>query len=179
MTRRFFALPLLCAALALGGCVESRQAVGSALGFSYDSPDPFNVSPREPLRLPSDFETLPTPNPGAPSPLEPRPQAQARAALAGAGAAPGAGPAPGELALLDAAGAGQTDPAIRATVDAEAAARPRERQFGLTSFLGRPIGDPDAADRLDARAEAERLREQGAVTPVAPPEPVSEPGRLF
>lgn len=175
--------PVLAAALAvvaLGGCSDGRQAIGRTLGLTYDSPDPFNVAPRAPLRLPPDLAALPPPQPGAPSPLEAQPARQAQAALGGVGAAPAGGPSPGELALLDAAGAEAADPAIRTTLTAEENA-PRERRYGLTTLFGMPTQDPYEGQRLEQREEAERLLETAPEASVPSPRPIPprEPGRLF
>ncbi|MEM1314938.1 MAG: DUF3035 domain-containing protein, partial [Pseudomonadota bacterium] len=64
------AAALGAAALAAAGC---GGGFSDTLGLTYDSPNPFNVSPRAPLRLPGDLTALPPPQPGAPSPLEPQP----------------------------------------------------------------------------------------------------------
>ncbi|MGM0583476.1 MAG: DUF3035 domain-containing protein [Pseudomonadota bacterium] len=171
--------PVLAAAAAgllLTGCTGGREAVGEALGFAVESPNPFNVVPRAPLRLPGDLAALPPPEPGAPSPLEPRPEAIARSALSlpdGQDAASAGAPTPGELGLLEAAGADLADPRIRATLAEE---RPeRERQYGLTSILGYTIPDGSEEEILTPREETERLREQGVETPNPPPEPPEPP----
>ncbi|MDF2233704.1 DUF3035 domain-containing protein [Albimonas sp. CAU 1670] len=162
------AVALLGAAAALAACSGGREAIGDAMGLNYESPNPFNVSPHAPLRLPPSFETLPPPQPGETSPLEPRPSEAAQAAL-GAGPAAGAtAPTPGELALLDAAGAEAADPTIRQRlVDEE----PPEKEsiYALDSIFGYKINDPLAAETLDARDEAETLRTQGAPAPTPSP----------
>ena len=70
---------LIGAAATVGGCSTSRAGLGSALGITKNSPNPFNVYPREPLVLPSDLSALPAPQPGAPSPREPKPEVEAQA----------------------------------------------------------------------------------------------------
>ncbi|MEO1687105.1 MAG: DUF3035 domain-containing protein [Pseudomonadota bacterium] len=168
---------LTAAALAVAGCASGRQAVGSALGLTYESPNPFNVSPRAPLRLPSDLSALPPPEPGAPSPLEPQPTRQARAALAQAGAEqPGqTAPTPGELALLDASGAETADPNIRATLAEEDAGAGREPQFGLASLFGYRTPDGSEEEILEPRDEARRILEEGGVAPNPTPAPEPAP----
>jgi hypothetical protein len=166
---------MLAVAAALAGCTEGRRSLGSALGLEIASPNPFNVAPRAPLRLPSDLGALPPPQPGAPSPLDPQPRAAAQAALAQAGRpdAPEAAPSPGELSLLDAAGADLADPRIRASLRAE---RPeRDDRFGLSSFLGYRVPDGSEREILSPREEAERLREAGETAPNAPPLPAEPP----
>lgn len=178
--RAAVALLAAAAALAASGCSGARESVGRSLGLTYSSPDPFNVSPRAPLRLPGDLSALPPPQPGAPSPLEPSPRSAARAALDGAGSADAdaAAPSPGELALLEGAGAERADPAVRQTLAAESAA-PRESRYGLTSLFGIEIDDGAAAERLDPREETERLRGEGAVTPTPTPTPPEPEGLQF
>ncbi|MGR3782186.1 MAG: DUF3035 domain-containing protein [Albimonas sp.] len=174
---------MLGAGLALTACTGSRDAVGTALGLNYESPNPFNVAPHAPLRLPPSFENLPPPAPGERSPLEPRPDQAAQAALASAGAGPapqpeGAAPTPGELALLDAAGASTADPAIRERLVQERPPEP-EQWYALDSVFGYKINDPDAAQTLDPRQESETLRSQGAQTPTPSPAPPESPSNAI
>jgi hypothetical protein len=152
----------------LAACSTGREAVGDALGLSVESPNPFNVAPRAPLRLPSDLSALPPPQPGAPSPLDPQPEQSARAALAlSSGTAAAAAPGPGERRLLEAAGADLADPTIRATLAEETPQR--EQRYGLTSILGYKIPDGSEEEILDPRQAAEEARETGAATPNPPP----------
>lgn len=152
--------------LALAGC--GGGGVGDTLGLTYESPNPFNVAPRAPLRLPPSLSALPPPEPGAPSPLDPRPVQEARAALGGVGAPiPEGAPSVGELALLDAAGAGQADPSIRSTLAAEEP--PRSDEYALDTLFGFRVPDGSEREILEPREEAARLRDEGLATPVAPP----------
>ncbi len=183
LSRALRVAALLGAGLALTACTGSRDAVGTALGLNYESPNPFNVSPHAPLRLPPSFENLPPPAPGQQSPLEPRPDQAAQAALASAGAGPapqneGAAPTPGELALLDAAGAAAADPDIRGRLLTE---KPPEQEnwYALDSVFGYKINDPDAAETLDARQEADELRNQGAAAPTPSPAPPETPSNAI
>ncbi|MEC9435638.1 MAG: DUF3035 domain-containing protein [Pseudomonadota bacterium] len=173
-------LLVAAACVALSGCAGGRRAVGDAFGLTVDSPNAFNVSPRAPLRLPSDFASLPAPQPGAPSPLEPRPEAEARAALAAAGAPAtgGSSPSPGELALLGAAGSDQADPAIRPTLEAEVDASQTD-QYGLSSLFGYKVPDGTERETLDPRTAAEEVREQGALTPTPAPLPPETPSGTY
>ncbi|MBM3516594.1 MAG: DUF3035 domain-containing protein, partial [Alphaproteobacteria bacterium] len=62
----------LFAAAFLGGCEQSREA----LGLTKRQPDEFTVVSRAPLVVPPDANLRP-PLPGAPRPQEARPSAQA------------------------------------------------------------------------------------------------------
>lgn len=160
------ALALICAACG------SNEQVRESVGLIAPPPDEFLVVAREPLRMPPSLNTLPTPQPGAPSLVEPNAQRRAQQALAGQTTAPvasgGPQPGPSERALVASAGSG--DPAIRSTIRAEVAAEPSARRFGLDSFLGfRIVQDPDASEAIDAREEADRLRQQGLAVPTVPP----------
>ncbi|SFH96496.1 DUF3035 domain-containing protein [Albimonas pacifica] len=183
LSRALRVAALIGAGVALSACTGSRDAVGTALGLNYESPNPFNVAPHAPLRLPPSFESLPPPAPGERSPLEPRPDQAAQAALASAGAGPtpqaqAAAPTPGELALLDAAGAETADPQIRQRLETERPPEP-EQWYALDSVFGYKINDPDAAQTLDARTESEELRNQGAATPTPSPAPPESPSNAI
>ena len=120
---------LLVAQMVLAAC--SGGSVQRALGLNKRSPDEFAVVSRAPLIVPPDFELRP------PRPGETRPQVgttadQARATLLGevpgqsatpvagdALAAPGPVASGGQQALLQEAGGGAIDPAIRQRIAAE------------------------------------------------------------
>jgi hypothetical protein len=170
--------PRICAAVAatltLTACTVGSDGSGGgirqSLGLDAPAPDEFLVVSRKPLEPPPSFEALPPPRLGAPSPLEPDPRNEARAALLGDGAPtaePGASAS--ERALIAETGAAAIDPVDRDVIATEAA--PQQRRFGLNSFFGFEIDqNPDSDDRLDSRAEAERLRADGMPVPAAPPE---------
>ena len=98
-------LLLICAgAMALAACGKSGLA-------SHNAPDELAISRNAPLVVPKDFALMP-PKPGSPRPASTDAQGAAMEALFGPGArAPAKSPA--EQQLLDRAGAGNTDPAIR------------------------------------------------------------------
>jgi hypothetical protein len=157
-------LALVCAAC--GNPERFRESIG----IVAPPPDEFLVVAREPLRMPPSLNALPTPQPGAPSLVEPNPQLRAQQALAGQGQAPAAGAqaSASETALVTAAGPG--DPMIRSTIETEANQQSGVRRFGLDSFFGIPIvQNPEASGAIDAREEAERLRQQGLAVPTIPP----------
>lgn len=162
---------LLVATAVLAGCSLSSEdgTIGEQLGFAVGSPDAFMIIAREPLQMPAD-NSLPTPEPGVASPRMPNPYAEARESLFGSPEKPQrlAAASAGEEALLAGAGAATDNSAVRAELDAEGNS---ERKFGLTSFFGMPI--PANLDNpniiVDSQEENERLREQGLLTPTAPP----------
>jgi hypothetical protein len=169
---------LVGVAATAAGCSTGRAGLGSLLGITKSSPDPFNVYPHEPLVLPSDLTALPPPQPGAPSPREPKPQATAQAALGDAGAPVAAvEPGAGEAALLAGVGADAADPTIRDALVNEAPKR--ESKYGLTSLFGYKVPDGSEEDLLEAREERKRLLEEGAAAPNPPPEVVKPSNVLF
>ena len=150
------------AAAALAGC-----GLGDALGLGRRTPlDEFAVVQKAPLVVPPDFGLRP-PQPGE-QPLPAAPvAAQAREALLGVGAAPARALTPGEAALLQAAGADEADPAIRARILRET----EQVLEGGRSFAEGILfwqRSRDGVGALDPVAEAERLRAEGAEV-VAPP----------
>jgi hypothetical protein len=124
-----------CAAISafsLVGCDSARET----FGFTKTAPDEFAVVTRPPLVIPPDYGLRP-PQPGAQRPQEKEMRDQARETVTGTGrnasptgaqlasVAPAAGPnggaarSAGERILLGKAGALETDPSIRRTVDRE------------------------------------------------------------
>ncbi len=167
-------LLLVAAATSLAACEVGRRDVGDSLGFTLESPSPFNVVPRAPLRLPPNMAELPLPQPGATSPLEPQPRQAARAALANAGQpeVEPLQPSPGELALRNASGAAQVDPNIRDIVQSEVG-EGRQSQYGATSILGLEVPDGSEDEILLPREEAARIEQSGGNAPN--PAPLAEP----
>ena len=152
----------IAAAAALAGC-----GLSDALGMGRRTPpDEFAVVQKAPLVIPPDFGLRP-PQLGE-RPLLGAPVAvQAREALLGAGAVPARALTQGEAALLQAVGADEADPAIRARILRETEqVLEGGRSFaeGIL-FWRRSRGGGEA---LDPAAEAERLRAEGAAV-VAPP----------
>lgn len=168
---------LIGVAATAAGCSTEGKGVRGVLGLTKDTPDPFNVYPREPLRMPDDMSALPEPRPGAPSPLEPDPEGEARTAL-GVPAAPAAAEAPsaGEAALVARAGAEAADPQIRDALDDEELQR--ESPYGLDTIFGFKVPDGTEEERLEAREERRRLLEEGRTAPNPPPE-VERPSNVL
>ncbi|MEI6487296.1 MAG: DUF3035 domain-containing protein [Sphingomonadales bacterium] len=120
--------------LAVAGC-------GGKTKLSSRGPDELSIARGAPLVVPPDFALAP-PKPGAPRALAVDSQAAAMEALFG----PGVKPPPRsavEQQLLDRAGAGNTDPAIRSQ-----AGDPRTSTVNKGAFLGEilaaPVGARDA-----------------------------------
>jgi hypothetical protein len=97
-------LVITAAALALAGC--AKGGLGSKKG-----PDELAISRNAPLVVPQDFNLVP-PAPGSPRAASTDSQAAAMEALFGPGVKPPP-KSPAEQQLLDKAGAGNVDPAIR------------------------------------------------------------------
>ena len=158
--------------LALGACEGAKKQ----LGLTKQSPDEFRVVARAPLTLPPDF-TLRPPEPGATRPQEGSAAQQARRAIFRAGAEqtqtpdaaaapqgaaePAAEMSPGERSLLQAAGAVDVDPGIRALVDRESGSLREDSNFLQALVFWREEEPPGVV--VDAEAEARRLRENAAL----------------
>ena len=162
----FRVIILAGAVLALTAC----EGIKKQLGGTKQSPDEFKVVSRAPLTLPPEF-TLRPPEPGIPRPQEGTTSQQARNALfrlpqpkAGS-LEPKVGRddrSPGELSLLRAAGADNTDPNIRRIVDSET----QQINAGSDDFLEALVfwRDPDTpGEVVDAAEETKRLRENAAL----------------
>jgi len=172
------------AVAALGGCSGTRQALGLE---KRAAPDEFQVTARQPLALPPNYQLRP-PQPGA-APLESpvTEQAkqtvfgretvptQARAAvpvgtrnavaaptLAGAPATPGfERRSAGEQALLSRAGASNADPNIRILVDRDSQQLADANKTLVDDLLfWRKPKEPGVI--IDADKEAERLKQNAA-----------------
>jgi len=162
---RPLALASLCvAALALGGCGDTRRA----LGIEKATPDEFRIVTRAPLSLPPDYSLRP-PQPGAPRPQERASADQARATVIGTGAAApvggiagGGNVTPGETALLAKAGSERTDPNIREKVNVEAVQQAEADRYLLDRLLfWRKQDQPGTV--VDPTLESQRLRENQAL----------------
>jgi hypothetical protein len=151
-------------ALALGGCEDTRKA----LGFEKAPPDEFRIVSRPPLTMPPDYGLRP-PTPGAVRPQQDNQTETARSALVEAAGGPrlagndaGGGGAvrAGESALVQrAAPGGRVDSSIRQTLDRENA---QLAAGGDTYLLDRIMfwRKPDEQGTvIDAQREAQRLRE--------------------
>lgn len=149
----------LAAILVLGACSNAKET----LGLNKKSPDEFAVVKRAPLAMPPDYSLRP-PQPGAARPQELSPSSEARQAIFGVNGAEGGQTqyySEGESILLRDAGVGdaETDPAIRQVVDQETEVVVDANQpvvDKLLNYTGVTAGV--AANVVDAKAEAERLR---------------------
>ncbi len=123
--RKFAILALALAAAACGKTTLSHKG----------TPDELAISRNAPLVVPPDFNLAP-PRPGAPRAIEVDSQNQAMEALFGPGVkAPPKSAA--EQQLLDRAGAGKTDPAIRSQ-----AGDPKTPTVNKGAFLRELMGTP-------------------------------------
>ncbi len=152
--------------LALSACSGVRKQ----LGLTKQSPDEFKVVSQAPLTLPPDY-TLRPPQPGIPRPQVGTTSQQAKNAIFRLEQPqPGTleptiesdGRSLGELSLLKAAGAGQSDPNIRRILDAETLRINAEGDDFLEAlvFWRKPQA---AGEIVDATEEAKRLRENAAL----------------
>jgi len=172
-------LAAVALAVSLGGCQQTRQA----LGLEKTAPDEFQVVARAPLSLPPDYNLLP-PQPGVARPQEGTTRDQAESAVFGdasgggfdlggalgygvapavSAASPGESAAsPGESALLQNAGAVDVDPTIRRQVDLETAQLIEQDK----RFIDRLIFWRDPAPYgtvVDPEQEQQRLQENAAL----------------
>jgi hypothetical protein len=131
-------LPIVTAALALASCGKSGLA-------GHNAPDELAISRNAPLVVPQDFALTP-PKPGTARPVGQDAQSAAMEALFGPGVKPPP-KSPAEQQLLDRAGAGNTDPAIRSN-----AADPRTNTVNKGAFV-RELLDAAVGTRDPARAE--------------------------
>lgn len=181
----FMGLAALSAA-ALSGCSGTREALGLE---KRPAPDEFQVTTRQPLALPPNYQLRP-PQPGA-APLETATVDQAKQTVFGrdpaAGAAkplpvpvgtrnavamPAAANAPavpgfqrrssGEQALLQRAGAANADPNIRILVDRDSQqiADANKTLVDDLLFWRKP---PEPGVIIDANKESERLKQNAAL----------------
>jgi len=152
--------------MALSAC----SGVKKQLGLTKQSPDEFKVVSRAPLSMPPDFSLRP-PEPGIARPQEGTTSQQAKNAVFRL-KQPESGTLEstiesddrslGELSLLRAAGAGQSDPNIRRILDAETLRINAEGDNFLQALLF--WQDPqEPGEIVDATEEAKRLRENTAL----------------
>ncbi len=142
----------------------SLTACGSAkeqLGLGRKSPDEFAVFKRAPLEMPPDYSLRP-PKPGTMRPQETATDEQARAVVFGeeaSGRQKNVESLSGEKNLLQKAGSDYANPEIREIVDQETARLRGRDQPVAQKLLGIGGSDPSSKEVLDAREEAERLKE--------------------
>lgn len=148
-------LVALLAAVSVSACSNAKET----LGLTRSAPDEFAVVKRAPLEMPPDYGLRP-PKPGAPRPQEQAMEEQAREAVFGGDqGARKAAPANGEAALLQEAGAYETDPNIRGVVDKEANVVDNSKKPVVQRLLGlkRPGSEEDEGV-LNPKKEAARLK---------------------
>lgn len=160
MKHKTFALLMtVIASAGLIGCSNAKEQ----LGLTRSAPDEFAVVKRAPLELPPDYALRP-PMPGAPRPQEQAVVEQARETVFGGDSgARKAAPANGEAALLQEAGAAQTDPRIRNVVDRESGVVDDSKKPVVERLFG--IKAPGSKDPgvINPKEEAARLQGHSAV----------------
>ncbi len=142
--------------LALAGCSNAKES----LGLTRSAPDEFAVVKRAPLEMPPDYGLRP-PMPGAPRPQEQAVGEQARETIFGNDqGARKAAPVKGESALLQEAGALETDPNIRRVIDRESGIEDNSNKPVVERLFG--IKRPGSKDPnlIDPKEEAARLKGQ-------------------
>jgi hypothetical protein len=148
------ALALCLCTSALSGCDSLRNAAG----LTKKSPDEFAVTTKAPLVIPPDFNLRP-PTPGAPPSNARDPSTNAELALF-ANADPQAvangmtgNYTPGEKMLLANAKAQNSDPAIRARLNADQRAAVQNADRSFTDRLLASSATPDTGRPVNADAE--------------------------
>ncbi len=181
MKSRFLTTATLVAAtVAIAACsLDSRRGgtLRQQLGIAQGAPDEFLIIARAPIEVPPSFD-LPRPQPGAPSRVDVDPLSDAHSALflrpdpIRLGAASG-----GEQVLLSGANAEGDNSVVRDILAEEEGPRDNEK-YGLSSLFGYriPARLGESSEDLDSLEEVEALRQQGFLTPSAPPQPASERG---
>ena len=153
----------------LFGAVLSLSACGGTkekLGLTKKAPDEFAVVRRAPLSMPPDY-TLRPPTPGAPRPQEQSPEDAARQNVFGENRNGEAGQQSytgDDAAFLNRAGAANTNPGIRSTIDSETSILDEKERPVVKRLLGMKGPAQAPANVVNAKKEAERLeknKEQG------------------
>ncbi len=159
---------VIIAALALGACSRGEPQLLNLTRDNGPGPDEFSVLPTEPIVIPEDLTSLPTPNPGGPSRTDPDPEADAIAALGGDITRA----ASGSQSLVSHTARFGIEADIRGTLAAEDLAfrqrsngRVLERLFNVNVYHR-----AYSSVSLDQYGELERLRALGVRTPAAPPD---------
>lgn len=144
----------------VSGCSQVKQQ----LGIGRNSPDEFAVVKRAPLSLPPEYNLLP-PDPDKPHTevISDRRPEQAAEAVFGIDDMQTKEKLPPETALLEKAGAYYANPEIRNILDREAGYITfYNEEKGLTERILFWKKDGEAPSLVDAKAEAERLKNNEA-----------------
>lgn len=145
-------LILATSLLPLNACSGTSEK----LGLQKKTPDEFAVLKRAPLEMPPDFSLRP-PRPGAERPQELNPDQEARKTVFGTPIpTEPAQPSTAAEALLRNSGTIKIDPDIREKVDTETDLLRGRNKTVADRLLG---NEPDNASVVDAKAEAQRLKE--------------------
>lgn len=160
----FLASALTTVMVTASGC----SSLHKAMGFEKQPPDEYTVVENAPLTLPPDFGLrAPSADSGKPAPSTTEERARevifsaGNTASAGSTADVGGDLSPGEAALLKGAGATAANPAIRAQVDQDNAAKRSANESLINRLLYRGIKKP-SEETLDAQKEAERIQKDAS-----------------
>ncbi|MCT4683122.1 MAG: DUF3035 domain-containing protein [Roseicyclus sp.] len=172
-------MPRLMKTLTLGAMLVALAACGGSgdpnlmnLRNTESGPDEFSVLPTQPIEMPQDLASLPTPTPGGVNRTDPDPEGDAVRALGGdpVRAARASGDV---ISYASRFGVAQDIRGTLASEDLEYRRRNDgrllERVFNVNVYYRayRPLA-------LDRYAELERLRRAGVRTPAAPPQELYE-----
>ncbi len=159
------ALATVAGLIALGslnGCAGAKRA----FGMQKVAPDEFTVVTKAPLILPPNYALRP-PQPGAPGPASIEPLGGAETALFGReGLSDNAqGYTSGEVGLLETTGGSGANPDIRKVLNSETASLVEKDSSIAETILFWQEPAKEKEDVIDAKAEAERLKENKDAPP--------------
>lgn len=159
MLKNYKIFALVACLLSVTACEGTKEQ----LGLTRTVPDEYAIIKRAPLEMPPDYSLRP-PEPGAPRPQEMQAAAQAEMVVFGQSTAPqNRAPGDGASALLQRAGADQSQPGIREQVDRETSGLAPDDEAVAERLLGWAGGTDQApASVVDAEAEAARLQKNAA-----------------
>ena len=149
--RKLFVPVLMGLALSTTGCEQTRQT----LGLKRTQVDEFEVSDRQPLSVPPNYDLRP-PRPNAPAAAEVDPANKAKEALLGDQSANGTS-SPAEKNLLAQASAHNKNPEIREQLSQDqAASKDSEKAPGEAFVFWKDKGAKKSGDVIDPIAENKR-----------------------
>ncbi len=161
-------LSFLCLSVSTGFLLSACGSAKEKLGLVKEAPDEFAVIRRAPLEIPPHLASLPVPTPGAQRPQEPTAEEMAAEAIFGSeipqsveadiSNTGSANATAAERAIIEAAGANQTQDNIRQVVNEENEDTAYEEQAVIDKIFDRKIEASGSV--LDPNEEATRLKQQ-------------------